>query len=235
MTNPYYFGTVVSVTQKIGWPTYDSEIISGMHQPTLFIVLCQSTVFDLDYTSINGSIARFIASPSNSSTTNVIASTQIHSHISHLSILQRANLDLWDSKAPQELADKFAKTYSQVALAASSGVLAPRPALNAQLRSSSIVAAVPVTPLACLLVANIFVVLLGAILAVLALMKLSGDVGEMQAMLSIDVLVAAHFEQSGNRIAIKRIEDMFLEYQGGDVPRVKVQKTVQDGWRLISH
>lgn len=212
------------------------EVYSGPDQPSVIVMLCQSTVFDTQYASANGSVTHFSTSPSNSSSANVIAGVLRFSPAMEYFLMHDTITDFWESKTAQQLSDKFSDTYSYAILASAGAALEPRPAEVAQRRSSILVAAVPVAPLVCLLVANVLVVLLAIVLTVGALMEVtkSDEVGDVQTRLSIDALVAAHFETSGKKPGVKKTEDMFEEYQGGDGPRVKVQNTTEEGWKLVS-
>ncbi|CAH0046466.1 unnamed protein product [Clonostachys solani] len=237
MPNPYSFGAVVSVNQNLGWHRDLIEspgITTGLHGSTLFVLLCNATVLDLKYTSINGTITSSWSQTSNSSTTNIIMGTQGYTKIGDPYILQRTSLDVWQSHTAQEVADKFAVIYSQIALAAAGGAFIPMPAVEAQLRSSILVAKVPKAPLACLLLANLLLVLLGIILTIFAFLALTGDVGDLQARLSIDALVAAHFETNWDGNNVGHIDDMFEERKGSDGPRVRAER-IYRGWRLASY
>jgi hypothetical protein len=235
MSNPYYFAAVVSVNQNFGRPKSlppNTDITSGGHGSTLFVLLCNTTILDWEYTSVNGTITDYSTQRSNSSTTNVVMSTQGYTQIGDPFILQRTSLDVWQSHTAQEIANNFAYIYSQTALAAAGGAFVPRPALEAQLRSSILVAKVSKAPLACLLLANLLLVLLAILLTVVAFRALDDDVGDVQARLSIDALVAAQFETNGSESMVEHIHDMFDEHKGLGGPRVGAKRTVLNGWSL---
>ncbi|KAL5095377.1 hypothetical protein Trisim1_000153 [Trichoderma cf. simile WF8] len=199
-------------------------------------MLCESTVFDTKYGSASGSVTHFSTSPSNFSSTNDIAGTLRFSPAMEYFLMNNTITDFWESETAQQLTDRFSNTYSQAILASAGAAFESRPVEVAQRRSSILVAAVPVAPLVCLLVANVLVVLLAIVLTVGALTEVtkSDEVGDVQTRLSIDALVAAHFETCGKKPGVRKIEDLFEEYEGGDGPRVNVEKTTEEGWKLVS-
>jgi hypothetical protein len=72
-------------------------------------------------------------------------------------------------------------------------------------------------------------VLLGIILAIVALIAVRGNTGEAQARLSIPALVAALFEVRMAR-PVNEVEDMFEERHGERGPRIGFAKAVEGGW-----
>ncbi|KAH7178852.1 hypothetical protein DER46DRAFT_633456 [Fusarium sp. MPI-SDFR-AT-0072] len=160
-----------------------------------------AVVLDWRYTSINGSVTSFSYSPSNASTTNIVMGTEGYTHVGDSYVLQQTSLDVWQSDTAQEVADKFAETYSRTVMGAIGGALLPAPAEEAQSRSSKLVAKIPKGPLACLLLANFLLVMLGLFLTVRAFLASSSDIGDVQARLGITALVAAHFELDKERFA----------------------------------
>ncbi|KID83517.1 hypothetical protein MGU_09187 [Metarhizium guizhouense ARSEF 977] len=233
--NPYHFAAVVSANQIVGRNqdlVHDPEIESGLHGSVLFVVLCNATAFDMQYTFANGAVTQVSMRESNSSTTSVVMGTQAYTDVGDAYILQRTSLDVWQSHSAQEIAGKFANAYSEVALAASVAALEPGPAVEAQLRSSMIVAKVPKAPLGCLVAANLLLAVLGILLTIIALLVLNNDVGDVKARLGIPALVATHFETNGGDEPVKNIEDMFEEFDGRAGPRVVAAKTALGCWRL---
>ncbi|CZR46023.1 uncharacterized protein FPRO_11470 [Fusarium proliferatum ET1] len=208
---------------------------SGLHGSTLFALLCSTKVLDWRYTSINGSVKSFSYSPSNASTTNIVMGTQGYTHVGDSYVLQQTSLDVWQSDTAQEVADKFAETYSRTVMGAIGGALLSAPAEEAQSRSSKLVAKIPKGPLACLLVANLMLVILGLFLTVRAFLASSSDVGDVQARLGITALVAAHFEADKGQVAVEKVDHMFQERNGGDGPRVTVERSALGGWKFASY
>ncbi|KAF5655283.1 hypothetical protein F25303_691 [Fusarium sp. NRRL 25303] len=223
LPNPYYFTAIVSVNQNLGRNPNrglidDPDIASGLHGSTLFALLCSTKVLDWRYTSINGSVKSFSYSPSNASTTNIVMGTQGYTHVGDSYVLQQTSLDVWQSDTAQEVADKFAETYSRTVMGAIGGALLSAPAEEAQSRSSKLVAKIPKGPL-----------------AFRAFLASSSDVGDVQARLGITALVAAHFEADKGEVAVEKVDHMFQERNGGDGPRVTVERSALGGWKFSSY
>lgn len=235
LANPYYFGALAMVNQNIGHnPNLggDGEISSTEHGADVFAVYCNTTVYDVKYTSINGSITRFDATPANSTLTNIIQGSQQYTQVGDPSLIQGAATAALISTDSQGVADYFALTYSQIALGIASAAFTPQAAIQAQRRETMLVAKVPIVPLAFLLIANISLALLGIVLLVFASVAARGETREVQARLSVAGLVAAHFEGRRAERAVEKVEDLFEEREGvgGSGPRVGIVKIESGGW-----
>ncbi|KAH9218649.1 hypothetical protein DL95DRAFT_405681 [Leptodontidium sp. 2 PMI_412] len=235
LANPYYFGALAIVNQNIGHnPNLggDGEISSTGHGADVFAVYCNTTVYDVKYTSINGSITRFDATPANSTLTNIIQGSQQYTQVGDPSLIQGAATAALISTDSQGVADYFALTYSQIALGIASAAFTPQAAIQAQRRETMLVAKVPIVPLAFLLIANISLALLGIVLLVFASVAARGETREVQARLSVAGLVAAHFEGRRAERAVEKVEDLFEEREGvgGSGSRVGIVKIESGGW-----
>ncbi|KPI35252.1 uncharacterized protein AB675_3758 [Cyphellophora attinorum] len=232
--NPYYHATVAVVNMRNGPSSAlvsDPQIVKGVHGGSTIIALfCTSTVYDLEYTSVNGSITRFVTSPSNTSMANILQGTQRLTEAGDANLVQAASVaGLGDSA--QAISDQFALSYSQTALAVASGAFEPRLALEAQSRENMLVARVPKAPLTCLLVANVSLVVLGIILAIVAI-SCSHDANEVQARLGIPALVATLFEEARIRAPVQKVDDMFEESRGQQSARVGFVRSHHGAWVL---
>lgn len=230
--NPYYFAAVASVNQNVGrMPALenDPELVSGVHGATVFVLFCNATVYDLEYTSINNTITRFIAKPSNISTVNIIQGSQQYTYVGDPNLLQASSIAGF-SNTSQEIADQFALAYSQTALGAASSAFTPQPAIESQLRTDMLVARVPKAPLVCLLLSNLLLATLGIVLTIIAFFAVRGETGEVQARLSIPALVAAQFEGNRVREGVESVEDLFEERKGVRGPRIGVTRTAEGEW-----
>lgn len=240
LPNPYYFTAIVRVNQNLGHNPNrglidDPDIASGLHGSTLLAMLFSTKVLDWRYTSINGPVKSFSYSPSNASTTNTVMGTQGYTHVGNSYVLQQTSLDVWQSDTTQEVADRFAKTYSRTVKGTIGGALLSAPAEEAQSRSSKLVAKIPKGPLVCLLVANLLLVILGLFLTVRAFLASSSDVGDVQARLGINALVASHLEADKGETALEKIDQMFHERNGGEGPQVTVERNAFVGWKFASY
>jgi len=105
LQNPYYFAAIVAVNQNIGHGTRltgQTEILSTGHGADLFAVFCNATVYDLEYTSVNGTLTRFEKTPSNSSVTNIVQGAQQYSRVGEPNIIQGASIAALISSTAQE-------------------------------------------------------------------------------------------------------------------------------------
>jgi hypothetical protein len=230
--NPYYYSAMILANMRNPRPAAlqnDPEVLSGGHGgATIVAVGCTSTVYDVEYSSVNGTIKNWKFSKSNSSTTLIVQGTQRHTDVGNPNLIQAASIAGLSNSA-QEIADQFALAYSQTALAVASGAFEPRAALASQARERILVARVPKAPLFALVAANLLLVFLGIILAIVALVAVRGNTGEAQARLSIPALVAALFEVRMAR-PVNEVEDMFEERHGERGPRIGFAKAVEGGW-----
>ena len=70
--NPFYFGLATLVNKAIDtMPLNSSEIVGPIHGGTAYVLKCNSTVYDVEYDSVNGTITRFDTSKSNDSVANI--------------------------------------------------------------------------------------------------------------------------------------------------------------------
>lgn len=230
--NPYYYSAVILANMRNARPIAlenDPEVLSGGHGGATIVALgCTSTVYDVEYSSVNGTIKSWKPSNSNRSTTLIVQGTQRHTDVGDPNLIQAASVAGLGNSA-QDIADQFALAYSQTALAVASGAFEPRAALASQVREQILVARVPKAPLFALIATNLLLVLLGIILAIVALITVRGNTGEAQARLSIPALVAALFEVNKAR-PVNEVEDMFEERHGQRGPRIGFAKAAEGGW-----
>lgn len=91
--NPYYFSVAAGLNDEIGRTSdslsNDPEIAFATHGGMVFALFCNATVYDVEYSSVNNTITRFLYEPSNSSTTTIIQGTQQYTEVG-TSLLQQA-------------------------------------------------------------------------------------------------------------------------------------------------
>jgi hypothetical protein len=234
MSNPYYYAAVAVVNMR-NTPSpaliNDPEIVGGMHGgSTIIAVWCNATVYDLQYTTVNGTITRFIAELSNGTITKLLQSTQRRTEVGDANLVQAASVAGLGNTS-QSISDQFALSYSETALAVASGAFEPRAATESQLRTHILVARVPKAPLGFLVLMNLLLAVLGIVLAIIAWKSLQYcDTGEIQARLSIPAMVASHFEYTRVRAPVEKVEDMFEESHGELGPRIGFLKTAEGAW-----
>jgi len=232
--NPYYYAAVAVVNMR-NPPSPaamdDPEIVGGIHGgSTIIAVWCNATVYDLQYTIVNGTITRFITTTSNYTVTYLLQATQRRTEVGDANLVQAASVAGIAGDA-QSISDQFALSYSETALAVASGAFEPRDATESQLRTQILVARVPKAPLGFLVLMNLLLAVLGVVLAVSAWKSVQrGDVGEIQARLSIPSIVATHFEHARVRVPVEKVEDMFEERHGELGSRIGFLKTAEGAW-----
>jgi hypothetical protein len=234
--NPYYWSTVLytgmgmNLSESLRMDPDVDDTSTGNAGGAIVMVNCNSTIYDVTYTSVNSSITDWRASLSNST---IIEFFNAGSYLleAYAPYLYQAVGLAGFSKSGREIADKFALAYSQYALAATAAVFEPRDAMVPQKREQIQVAMVPKTALRVLIAANLLLVIFGVVLSALALIALRGDTGEVQARLSIHALVAAAFEARAGK-PVKEVEDFFEEKHGEQGPRLGFVRTMDGGWAL---
>ncbi|GES59949.1 hypothetical protein ATEIFO6365_0002028000 [Aspergillus terreus] len=153
-----------------------------------FILACNTTIYDIQYDHVNGSITRSVPMPSNISTSNI-----------------------WQSIV-SNIAD-VTNTADQAVLAArwclrgGAESLEKRPALAVQARITPLVTRIPAAPLITLVVVNLLHVVCGFVFAAVAIISARGEVPEIQARLNVMGLVADRFEKPGTEVSCA--EEMF--------------------------
>jgi hypothetical protein len=231
--NPYSYAAVAVVnTKNPPSPALmkDPQVSFGIHEATIIAVWCNATVYDLEYTAVNGTITRFITKPSNSRVTGILQATQRRTEAGDANLVQAVSVAGLGNTA-QSISDQFAQSDSETALAVASGAFGPRPATELQLRSQILVVRVPKAPLMFLVLMNLLLAVLGVVLAALAWNSVRhGDTGEIQARLSIPAIVASHFESASVRGPLKNVENTFEGSHGKLGPRIGFRKNAEGAW-----
>jgi hypothetical protein len=226
--NPFYFGMAGLVNPSTG----NSEIpgiIPPTHGGAAFVLLCNTTVLEVTYNSINGSIQDFQGTPSNASTANIWQSVMAFTSIGVSNLKQAASLAALGNSDQQFAAD-MALAFSRTALAIGAQAIEKRPVLAVQRRSSFLVAKIPTAPLYLLIGANMLVALVGITLTIIALVASRGEVKEVQARLSIFGLVADRFEGTTARLPVKDVDELFRESKGQRTSRIGIASSAEGGF-----
>ncbi|CZS99954.1 uncharacterized protein RCO7_01693 [Rhynchosporium graminicola] len=241
LANPYYFASLALVNQNIGRSPLlinDPEIANSGHGASVIAVFCNTTVYDILYTSLNNTISLFDIKPANSTLTNIIAGTQQYTRVGDPNLIQGSSIAALIGSSAQDVADGFALTYSQVALGVASAAFEERESVRAQRRETILVAKVGVVSLAALLGANMALVVLGCVLLGFAVKAGKGETREVQARMSVGGVVASLFEGERGERPVVEVDDLFEERKGGRAVsdgaglRVGVVKTESGGWRF---
>jgi hypothetical protein len=131
-------------------------------------MFCNATIFDTQYTVINGAITSFEMSPSNELVTTLMIQPSSSTITGSIKLEDAANLAAL-STTPQQFADIFSLAYSRVLLSLVAGVMVPSPTLELQQHSEIIVFRVSKAPLYTLVVLSFLFVGFGAVLTLVAL------------------------------------------------------------------
>lgn len=226
--NPFYFGMAGLVNPSTGNSKVPDTVVP-MHGGTAFVVLCNTTVLDWTYDSINSTMFITNSTASNASTANIWQSVMAYTSVGNSNLKQAASLAALGDDS-QQFADDMALAFSKTALAIGSQAVEKRPALAVQRRSSFLVARVPAAPLYVLVGANMLVVLVSVALTVIALKASRGEAKEVQSRLSIFGLVADRFEGKAARLAVKDVDELFRETKGQRTSRIGITSAVEGGY-----
>jgi len=235
--NPYYFGLAARENAGAGTTSPITrgnvpEIVDVLHGGIAFVLFCTTTLYDVEYDTVNGTVTRFVATASNDSVANAWQGpiSLVSGAPGTPSLQQAAGLAVFSNTA-QELADKIALAYSQVALAVGAQAVRRSPALAVQERQSFLVSRIPAAPLFTLVIANLLFVILGIVLAAIAIHTSGGEVREVQARLSIVGLVADRFEAQRGRTGVEDMDAYFEEKDGNGSIRVAIDNGSGEGYR----
>ncbi|KEF62440.1 uncharacterized protein A1O9_00412 [Exophiala aquamarina CBS 119918] len=220
ISNPFYFatGAQIATTEALADDPEAAQVSD--RQSSGFILSCTSTVYELTYNFVNGSVVNGTYTVTNGTLpanirwtlTNVQAYSQNSLESAWISGAQQSNTS-------QELADFFALRFSETALGMVVGMTEPASNLAERTRQHLLVARLPKAPFFALIVLNLLYAALGVLLAVLAIASQPRKTRDLQARLSIAGLVAALFEphHTGagtphSKRSDSGIEGVFAEY-----------------------
>ncbi|GAB1214584.1 hypothetical protein ATERTT37_003748 [Aspergillus terreus] len=212
--HPFYYESARITTPSGGSVPKSDEFVPMLHGGKAFIPGCSTTIYVIQYDHVNGSITRFVPTPSNTSTSNIWQS--IVSKIPGVTnTVDQAVLAGSSSRSAQEFVDQVALAYSNVVLAGGAESLEKWPALAVQTRITPLVTRIPAAPLITLVVVDLLYV-----------------VPEIQARLNVTGLVADPFEQPGTEV--RYTEEMFEEYASKDNKRVAIERGSHGGYEYTT-
>lgn len=131
-SNPFYWGLAALTNRGLVSDAIGQipGLVFPIHGGYAFVLFCNSTLYDIQYNSVNGAVTRFVTTPSNISTTNLWQKSIQISGLGTDQLKQAASLTVFSNSA-EELADGIALAFSKVALAVGSQSVRPQPALEA--------------------------------------------------------------------------------------------------------
>ncbi|KAL3452761.1 hypothetical protein BJX65DRAFT_302668 [Aspergillus insuetus] len=227
--NPYYYAAAGSFGLSGSGAPNSEDFVKLLHGGWSFILGCNSTIYDIEYDRVNGSISRFDPTPSNTSVSNIWETITIDITEDNYA-MQEAISKAALSDTAQGFADSMAFAFSQAYLALGAETLERRPTYAVQDRRVSLVVRVPTAPLITLVVVNLLYVLCGFIFAAVALLVSAGSAGgvpDIQLRLTVAGLVADRFEEQRK---INSSEKLFEEYSGKESRRVAIVPASEGGY-----
>lgn len=238
-TNPFFFG-YSKIADVGGYDIFDDpEMITPVHGGLAFVIYCNATVYEVQYSWVNGSVVSFDATETNTSMAKLVRAPMLYRRFAENFLGEAATVAAL-SNTSQELADKFSTSYSQAAMALAAGVFSRRRNVEEQVRSSFLVARVPKPPLYVLVGLNLLFAAVGLVLGAIALALAGGRgrgrdrIKDVQAHLDFRALTAQLLEPRAAPSAapfepdpspVSHIEDLFAERRGAATVRVGIHQT----------
>ncbi|KAM0264323.1 hypothetical protein ACHAQJ_000813 [Trichoderma viride] len=195
--NPIYFATwaIREQANSSGLYTdpgvvFDPSVIGAV----TWILNCSSTVYEADYTWVNGSVVSLNTTLANGTIGGIISGPFSNDH-ADAALQVAANLASI-SNTSAEIAATTAAYISHIALSLSIGAISSRTNLLEQSRSTVLLTRVPIVPFYILIALKLFYVL-GVMLFALAVITLAhpAESAGVKAQITIDGLMAAIFGQ----------------------------------------
>lgn len=230
--NPFYFTYGGAVSSSDSLQNDPEAVFSSQLFNTAFIFNCTATVYELEYTSINGKVVAANHTIANETLSNNVGWALLNARSLTRNSLETSFISgAQETNSTKEFGDFFAQDFSRSTISMLAGITADQSNTAEQLRESRLVTRLPKAPFFTLIVLNLLFAVLGILLAVIALMSHPQKTRNMQARLSVAGLVAALLEPA-TKPRPKRaggLETVFAEYHsdrkgnmdGGDVvPRV---------------
>ncbi|KAF2153827.1 hypothetical protein K461DRAFT_320047 [Myriangium duriaei CBS 260.36] len=239
------FGAPINGSTYFGWTPFastnlasttlhdDPETLSPANGSFATVLLCNSSTFNVIYDSINGSITRFDTTPTQLSMAAMLFLPITWSLGGDIPLQAAAQTAIGTSNSAQEVAQKFAISFSTTALSLAAGTIKCNPAQVAQRHTVRLLTKMEPAPFYTLLAINLLFVIAGIVLAILAVRAMSDPtVHDLQNRLSVFGVVADRFEGPRARWNAKDMDKLFEESDGIEAPRVVVVPTIEGGLKF---
>ncbi|KAJ9606772.1 hypothetical protein H2200_008781 [Cladophialophora chaetospira] len=207
--------------------TADGNVVTPTHGGTTWLLNCSATAYQVTYDFINGSVLHATAEVANGSVGTILNAPNYYGFGGVA--LETAATAASQYNDTAQMADFWAKAYSQSTMALASGIMTARSDLQEQTRRTKLVSRVPKAPLYALVALNALYAVLGIILAWIALGSNPSETNELREKLSTAGLVAACFERQRAERAVDKKRQMFAEYEGVSSGRVGVEDSAYEG------
>jgi len=199
-----------------------------------YIVRCNVTLYDAVYNWVNGAFHNFTTLTLSNATLSATVNgpLQLNATFGNNNLMSNALLATM-SNSTQEALDSIAYVYSQTTLGLASGIFRPRVNLQEFTRQQLIVAKIPFAPFYSLIVLDLLCALIGAVLAIVAVVKRDYSGG---SLLTLWGLVAQAFESLPPHGDIRDVKNMFQEARDGTSKVVGIEKVGESGsWRFKTY
>jgi len=230
--NPFYF--IASVFLWLEWPRPappDPEIVGQVHGDFAIIVGCSTTVYDVSYQVRNGTVVRFDPQKSNVTVTNALQSPVGFTPGGTTALHQAFSSAGLGTTSAQEMVDNWAVEYSRIAVSLGVAALQGSAATESEYRVPVLMSRIPIAPLVCLLLSNFLYCVVGAVLAVMALIAVrDSETKEVLERATIMGLVAAHFEGDRAQQSVKDMNETYAELSQGNTGRVGISNAPAGGY-----
>lgn len=243
-TNPVYIAIAALVndatltlspngTQGIGGPPGSSNGTDTVDTQTYgeaFILFCNATVYDANYTWINGSVYNIQVAAANYSMSNIVNGPQQLNMSFGLPYYESAAIAAAGSTTAQDVADQIALAYSRTALGLAAGVFVQAPNIKEATREQLLVAMVPYAPLYSLVAVNLVYVAIGSVIAIIAIHR--QQMNGVNMLISMWGIIAHAFESEVPDDA-DTVENWFSEKRKGEGVVLGVEQVGDGGvWKF---
>lgn len=224
--NPMYFGAWARKLPAFGDPrnplSNDStDIFLDGSIEAKWLLNCSATVYDIDYTWVNGSLHTFNATPA-SAEWGAFFSAPFAWNLDLASLnLKSAAFDAsYSASSAADLANRWAKQFSYYALSTSVGTFVPQVNSLEQARNNTVtLTRVPIVPLYLLLGLKWLYVVVVICLAIgVYCFTHPAETEVVKAQLSVKGLVTAHFDHPDllQKGAVQQVQSRLDMLNGGD-------------------
>lgn len=207
--NPMYFATWASgyPAAAVGsdnplWSNMDPQVFAGGNVYAQWLLNCSATIYDVDYTFVNGTLHTIDAEPAGPEWGAFYSAPFAWQWLPGLTpvkvaLVDAAYLASYTAQNSTDLANIWAREFSKNALAMSIGVFVPLVNELEQVRNNNVnVTRVPMVPLYLLLGLKFIYVIVVIFLAIgVYCFTHPAETEVVKAQLSVKGLVAAHFDQ----------------------------------------
>lgn len=202
------------------------------------VLLCEVTVLDVEYESVQGQVTHLSTSMASDSTANIfnlVPASQVLGEFGWTNVQTAVQLAAILTKDTEDFISRFAKSLSNTLLSSGVGAVQQAPSLVAQQRINTLVTKMPKTPFYTFLGITCAFIFMGGVLTGLALWS-TEEARAVKMRLSASGLVAAMFEGGGSRKQVQRVEEMFAEYAGStEEVKIGFDRTDEGGFQFRAH